>query len=86
MGMAIVFRGRDFRILARTSPKIFANWPNPTPRAQIDSLFRLIGDNFLKLQPFAEGGQYCGSDMELGEGERFLPVVQSFVTKHVVNA
>jgi len=79
MGMAIVFRGRRLRILARTSPKIFANVPNPTPRGQTDTLFRLIGDNSLKLQSFAEGGLYCGSVMELGEGERFFTVVQSFV-------
>ena len=32
MGMAMVFRGESLRILARTSPKIFANRPNPTPR------------------------------------------------------
>jgi hypothetical protein len=57
MGMAIVFRGRSLRILARISPKISENRPKPTPRGQMDTLLLLFGNNVPKLQSFAEGGR-----------------------------
>src|SRR5512140_1582926 len=79
MGRAMVFRGRNLRIPAWTSPMFSENQPKPRHLAwRIDPMFPLIGDNPMKLQSFAVGvrewrpgsGGRKGNSKRRGKGEQ----------------